>query len=676
MLFCICIYTYYKEKNMKKFLLALTIVAMLICVFAISVSAENRTSISYTDKDGTTHNVPVVKYDDATAESVATKLNNNSTMQALFVDNGAYSIVKATDGTLTAYPTWYFIEPSGGATTYVAISEIEYEYVNSKSGKTYNKGAMVYVEFPEGMTAVRNNSVFGKKHNGSPYETNVTDFYIPSTVNSIESESFNSMPNLKNVFIEAGNQITSIPSGTFSYSTVQYIQFENLTELETLDGCTSTKLTGDIDLSNTKLKTIKAGAFEESRNIGKITLPNSVETIETRAFQNTGNAYLASPYLPTSLTFIGDRFFAYNNNLLDTYIFPAGVKALGSEPFQDSKVSGDPAVKKLNLVFLGEVTGVVYLNGNGHQKHAEDVTVYFANNTLDQYNKNGFKVKPSSASHTDVERAIKVVFCKGNNVADLIYLTNTDGTSWQNGTFTMEGHTHLGSATIVPNDCGNDGSETVACVICDSNIVTVLEATENHNFIDGVCDVCGKSLCPSGADHLLVLVALYDNGFLTTGRITEKCQNEGCTFEKKVKDVEPIFTFQGYSAKIGGDKITVGYLINNKALNEYEETNKAKLNFGIVASVAKTDDSTPISVNNGSLVAEANAVMAQVNGAYCGFDFILNGFTSDYYELALVMCAYVYDGKNVSYLCTNNGVIGQYQSAYSVTFDGLAKEEE
>jgi very-short-patch-repair endonuclease len=59
------------------------------------------------------------------------------------------------------------------------------------------------------------------------------------------------MPNLKRVYIEAGNQVKSIPSSTFSNSTVEYIQFENLTELESLDGVTNTKLKGDIDLSKT-----------------------------------------------------------------------------------------------------------------------------------------------------------------------------------------------------------------------------------------------------------------------------------------------------------------------------------------------------------------------------------------------------------------------------------------
>lgn len=660
----------------KKFLLALTIVAMLICVFAISVSAENRTSISYTDINGVTHNVPVVKYEDATAQSVAAVLSNNATVQARFIDNGAYSIIKATDGSLTAYPTWYLIEPSGNSASYVAISEIEYAYVNAKSGKTYNRGAMVYVEFPHGMNYARNNSVFGKKNNGNPYETNVTDMYFPSSLVAFESECFAAMPYLKNVYIEAGNSVTSIPSGAFSNSSVEYIQFENLTELETLDGVTNTKLKGDIDLSKTKLKTIKSSAFNQCKNMGKITLPDTVEVIENSAFENTGSAYLASPYLPANLKSVGKRFFAYNDNLLDTYIFPAGVTSIGDEPFQDSKVSGDPAGKKLNLVFLGEVTGVIYLNGNGHQKHAEEVTVYFANNTLDQYNKNGFYVKPSGSSYTDVERAIRVVFCKTNNAADLIYLTNTNGSNWKEGTFNMEGHTHFGSAVTIPNDCGNDGSETVSCVICDSSIVTVLKATNDHNYIDGICNVCKKSLCPSGAEHSMKRVIIYENGFMASGRITEKCQNDGCTYEVKESDIDAIFTFKGYSAKINGNKITVSYLVNNTALKTYEEVNTVALRFGAVASVAQGTENSPISVSEGALSAGNNVVMAQVNNAFSGFDFILNGFSAAHYEKAIIMCAYVFDGSKLSYLCINdNNIVGQYDYAYAMTFSKHATEE-
>lgn len=636
---------------MKKKLLLTAIMAMVIALaLALSISAESRTSISYTDINGITHDVPVVKYDDATAETVAAKLSNNATVQARFVDNGAYSIVKATDGTLTAYPTWYFIEPSGNDASYVAISEIEYTYVNAMSGKTYNKGAMVYVEFPSGMTHARNNSVFGKKNNGNPYETNITDFYFPSTLVAFESESFKSMPSLKRVYIEAGNQVKSIPSSTFSNSTVEYIQFENLTELETLDGVTNTKLTGDIDLSKTKLKTIKAGAFSQCMNMGKITLPDTLETIENGAFENTGNAYLASPYLPKNLKSVGQRFFAYNNNLLDTYIFPEGVTSIGAEPFQDSKVSGDPAGKKLNLVFLGEVTGVVYLNGNGHQKHAEEVTVYFANNTKDQYNKNGFYVKPSSISYTDVERAIRVVFCKGDNVADLIYLTNTNGSSWQEGTFEMDGHTHF---TSRPLDCKGD-----ACIVCD-----IIQRVEHQK---------GE-----------LLSIEYPNGYASKGYksyLCRICEKDFLTDES----FDAIFVASetnGFSTN-GTDGIAFGgYLINTSALEAYNNSlGENSLKFGIMLVNPNYLNGTHF-MKNGLVEAPKGVLQVDLSTTeYVSVSVMINGFVGDAANIELVIALYAYtDASDVDFIqsehtaCASDTVEKEDATLYTVSFGSVKK---
>ena len=298
----------------KKLLLALLIVIMLVCLFAITVSAENRTSIAYTDIDGVIHNVPVVKDENATAESVASVLGNTATTQSWFVDNGSYVILKATDNSLTAYPTWYIVEPSGTAPNYIAISEVEYGYVNKISGKTYERGAVRYIEFPNTLTAVRNNNVFGASNATTDpfYEVNVTDVYIPNSVTSIESRCFYSAPKLKNVYVEEGNGITAILGATFTDSSVEYVQFENLTELVSIDGFADTDLNCDIDLSNSNLKTIGSGAFKNCQGIGKITLPDTVESIGESAFEDIGNGYLASPYLPASLTSIGKRFFALN----------------------------------------------------------------------------------------------------------------------------------------------------------------------------------------------------------------------------------------------------------------------------------------------------------------------------------------------------------------------------
>lgn len=644
---------------MKKKLLLLMVLAMAFaCLFVICASASDRTTISYTDASGVTHSVPVVKYDDATAEGVASVLGNNATVQARFVDNSSYAILKATDGTLTAYPTWYIIEPSGSSETYVAISEIEYTYVNSKSGKTYERGAIRYVEFPEGMTHVRNNSVFGLKQSSTPYETNVTDFVLPSTIVAIEQHSFNSMPYLKNVYIKPGNKITTIMSSTFSNSTVQYVQFENLTELETVNGFTSTNLTGDLDLSRTKLKTIGDTCFQNNPNLGKITLPDCLEVIEDGAFEKCGSAYLSSPYLPKSLKSVGNRFFSYNNNLNETYIFPEGVTSLGNEAFQDSQRAGGPTGKSLNVVFLGKVTGVVYLNGGGHQKHADVVTVYFAQNSLSEYNTNGFYIKPSGSSVTSVPKAIRAVFCSGNGAVELSYITSTAGTSFtedmandESYGFVMDGHTHYTPYALT---CAS----APVCIVCD--IAQVTPHTEGE-----------------------LLSIAYPNGYTTLGNKTFNCTVcEGDFTSEGVADA--IYVALGYSYKLDGSgAIKGGYRINQSALDAWKTYNGSEndtLVFGVIIfnPTKLTEQNLQfISTETGKATIASGVVQVQVESTYqyTSISFNVAGITTSTYEsLELVFAGYAleldkYDTISYAQTVYDQGSDGPVANTY--TRDGV-----
>ena len=53
------------------------------------------------------------------------------------------------------------------------------------------------------------------------------------------------------------------------------------------------------------------------------------------------------------------------------------------------------------------------------------------------------------------------------------------------------------------------------------------------------------------------------------------------------------------------------------------------------------------------MTGSTNTVVAEIKEDYSSFDFVLSGFNSTQYELALVVCAYVYDGENVSFMQTN-----------------------
>ena len=214
---------------MKRILFTILTVAMLVCLFAVGACAtawdENRTTIEYTDANGNTHTVPVVKYNvevSTVNEAIKADTSRGHTCNlnglTKMADDSALCILKDTNGNFTAYPSWYLIDAEG-----TSIYEISYGYLNSLSettNKSYNEGAIVYMEFPQGMSYVRNNGVFCNKQNNVAYEPNVTEFHIPKTVTSIE-QAFNSMKKLESVYIEQGSQITVIKSGAFSNSTVK-----------------------------------------------------------------------------------------------------------------------------------------------------------------------------------------------------------------------------------------------------------------------------------------------------------------------------------------------------------------------------------------------------------------------------------------------------------------------
>ena len=671
---------------MKKRLIFIAILVVAIaCLLSISVFADaydaNRTTIDYKGQS-----VPVYKesVDPSTvneAISADTSRGHTCYLDGLtkMADNNAYVILKDTNGGLTAYPSWYIIDATG-----TEIYEVSYGYLNSiseKTGKTYADGAIVYMEFPQGMTSVRSNGVFSKKGNGTPYETNVTDFYIPKTVTSIGAGAFNSMPKLENVFIEAGNTISAIGSGTFSNSTVKYVQIENLTEITSIDGFTNCGITGDLDLSKcTKLKTISNGCFQNSDKIGKITLPDSVETIGNNAFESVGSAYLASPYLPASLKSVGQRFFAYCDAINDTFIFPEGVTSLGSEPFQDSKVAGGPTGKELNLVFLGKVTGCVYLNGNGHQKHAEKVTVYFAKNTLAEYNSNGFYIKPSGSSTTSVPGAIRAVFCAGNgegtngNVTGIeyVYITSTTGSSYtadyvnhaEYG-FDFDNHTCYCSYEVIQEvSCGYDGIHRNTCIVCDEVTEDIVPATGKHEFeadtdcsTEEICDVCSK-IAVEALEHDLFITLTYANGYTSAGARREICQREGCAHDLS-SEPKALITLRGYSKNEAGSRMCVGYSVNHASMVEYKTVNNLEsFEIGTVMSTLdNARDGSPLSLVDGAVVSNApdtgkgKIIKADLTGYACtAIEVAIVGDYTNYQELPILLCAYIYDGEELVYI--------------------------
>lgn len=170
----------------------------------------------------------------------------------------------------------------------------------------------------------------------------------------------------------------------------------------------------------------------------------------------------------------------------------------------------------------------------------------------------------------------------------------------------------------------------------------------------------------------------YKNGYASAGTLTSGCAN-GCGLSEEAP-LAPIITFLGYSAKINGNDICVGYSLNKEALQLFEEKTGKVLDYGVVA-IIPIDESeyTPLYVENGEVKSIEYSIHASVAKLYASFDFIISGFSEEYYETDLVMCAYVYDGDEIGYLCITedeqgNMICAQYDKATTVTFKSMLEE--
>ena len=163
--------------------------ALSVCAFA-EEQAELKTEVTYKGQA-----VSVTRFESFTVEEMASSLNNSALLQRqnAILDENAIVILQDAQGNLSAYPSYYIIELSSqNGNNYVAISEINYSFINKMLGETRfpsKQAAIVSIEFPKGMTSLRANSVFGTNHNAG-YETLITEMYVPNTVTSIESNSF------------------------------------------------------------------------------------------------------------------------------------------------------------------------------------------------------------------------------------------------------------------------------------------------------------------------------------------------------------------------------------------------------------------------------------------------------------------------------------------------------
>ena len=651
----------------------LILLSLLLCfLFALSVSAQDtelRQSVSYNGQE-----VSITRFDNFTVDELASSLNNSKVLarQSSILDENSVVILKDSDGNLSAYPSYYIIELSShSGNSYVAVSEINYSFINKMLGEAKfpsRQAAVVYMEFPRGLTSLRANSVFGAQ-NGVGYETIIEEIHVPNTVVTIESMAFRNS-SLKSVYFDEGSTIKEIPSGTFTFSkNLTYFEFDKLSELEKINGFGDTGFKS-LNLSKTKIETIGSGAFSgcpleqiilpsslkriegtafSKAKITEFTFPENLEYFGDNVFSSASRFTLTSGILPKTLTYVGSHFMT-NVILPELIVFPAGITQLPYEAFGNSSVATVDGEKgDLVLVFLGKMTNFD-ADGNDYRTWAKSLTVYFAQNTISDVTATVYSftdkdagtlsssVSQSGTLTLDVsnstpnttsqitEQYIQIIFCGNKGSVEQSYIIKNDGSAIteNRGLFNMSAHTCYAYSN---ND--NDCTAEKICIVCDIN-----KANEGHAFIETIT-------FPS---------------FIDKGVKSQACTNENCLVSTDGIELKPIVVCLGYSiSQFGQASITQGFIVNIDSLNAYISAGNS-VEYGLIAGVLSVATSTPLELKDGCVTVKDGIRAVAVPSATINasiFEIKITNLTEAHFNTELILCMYISYNGAIEYLSAN-----------------------
>ncbi len=425
----------------KKFLFVLSLIAVMVSAFAISVSA----AVTTYDDAPTKQNI-TVSTDDVVV------FDDGFTCPSAYVFKDEKSIAK------------------GDHTGKIGLtSNLDFSYINEKTGASYSLSRIVELDIPEGITTLGEYSF--TRFPGERVS-------IPKTVTTINKCSFEKSAKLEECVFEhtADSELKSLPSWMFQ-------------------GCTSLVAFSFPEC----IESINADhEFAECTNLTAVYLPSGLTTFttssknESSVFFNCQNMYFVSEpftyesipekpsvyYFPSGLTTMTGELFKICKNLNETLVFPEGVTEItNSWAFETNSTS---TVK--NIVFLGDMTALKTSNW----KMASGAKIIFANPN----DKDASSLTSLSGSHTKIYCASETD--PSNHLAERIEATAatcTENRSTKSYCFcgtlveekvdedTLLGHSHTVFIDLVYADISKDGYYSYKCERCnDVNNDTVATA--------------------------------------------------------------------------------------------------------------------------------------------------------------------------------------------------------
>ena len=547
----------------KKLFLLVAMLALVICMLAVSVSAhdttrkvklDSGTEVALYDSDGDAltwymdgENLVSKKTKDVISVngSGVASYNGINTMSVV-VANFQGAEVEALD--VKQVPVYYYGANGGGYHSYNDV--VEYIYLPDTLTKTVTNQFRCTSKLKI-VDVTRNSSWSEMGQYCFYYATGLTEFNYPPRVKTTPG---------------ASNDGERGTASTFSHCTsLKKLYFYDNSEVETFGASCFTSCTAlETVVLPDSLKTFPGGLFSYCTSLKEITIPNGVTTIANHAF--SGCSSLEVIRMGASVQYFnntGDNSFTYQTGKVKEIYIPKSFYATAPTTTYQVSYAFHGASANCKFFYCGTVGDFATAKAN--------------------------------------------------------FLTQTSATS-NNGSF-------LNATVITYSEYlkNTNSYATGRYVICDYSACDAFydgEHKEADTANGSVCYLADCSRCnvekkdiSSDATHSLNTQYVYANGYMAAGQIVSVCQNSGCKHGTEqtaiTSPLDAIFTDLEYSVAEKGFGICVKYNVNRAALAIYKNSGDS-ISFGVVAVMAdKVEGNGPLA-NNGELTTQKNVIAADV----------------------------------------------------------------
>ena len=555
----------------KKLFLVLAIVAVMACIFAISVSADTI--------------VPSTSNEYGTLTTFDEVIGNTNIAQTK--DDGTVARTVLYDSTNKVYytvPTTYVLTESAKGTGEMFL--LSFGEIGTKLSTSFNKNSIIRLEFPSQIAFVCNGNenlsncgelLEVKINNGLKFWDNSDQRKLFTNCKKLKSIDLSGMvmQYSKTTFamFEYCESIESIVLPDAYFDGTKYLDYDTshmfsgckkLTHIENLDGF----LKGD--------KTLNYKTYYNCYVLDEVYIADGVTTIEGRAIGNC--SAITEIVIPDSVTVIGTTETVFEScTSLKTVVLPKKV-ALGNYCFE--KCTG------LTDIWMPTEAST------------------FANQAFGQ-------IGSSRAINFYFQTATNTVTYTGNDNKNDPYVTAINA----------ENDARLKFNTPLSTKC---------TVFLGGHTVDI----ELSNACAIICEKCNVATVNHSEDAEVLVTVVYLD-YTQAGKKITACQSVGCTHsvEQELEALITCKGYSAEIDNKNSKGIVVGYRINQAAITEYNKLTGKTVKYGIYAATKTALNGGDVFGEDGMPVD--GAVKAEVNEGFVALEVKICGITNLDTEFAM-----------------------------------------